>query len=111
MIRELGNVELFELCETLPKVQCSHCLLYWNQGICQICLKNSLWKQLSLVNDEEIIRLSHAKVYVFSDSVLCLGMVNQNRASNTLWEEHFSWFKNSPQYRTLETIDGEPMVF
>ena len=33
MIRELGNVELFELCETIQKVQCSHCLLYWNQGI------------------------------------------------------------------------------
>ena len=33
MIRELGNVELFGLCETIPKVQCSHCLLYWNQGI------------------------------------------------------------------------------
>ena len=33
MIRELGNVELFELCETTPKVQCSHCLLNWNQGI------------------------------------------------------------------------------
>ena len=33
MIRDLGNVELFELCETMPKVQCSHCLLYWNQGI------------------------------------------------------------------------------
>ena len=33
MIRELGNVELFELCETTPKVQCSHCLLCWNQGI------------------------------------------------------------------------------
>ena len=30
MIRELGNVELFELCETIPKVQC---LLYWNQGM------------------------------------------------------------------------------
>ena len=27
------NVELFESCETIPKVQCSHCLLYWNQGI------------------------------------------------------------------------------
>ena len=25
MIRELGNVALFELCETFPKVQCSHC--------------------------------------------------------------------------------------
>ena len=33
MIRELGNVELFELCETNPKVQCSQCLLYWNQGV------------------------------------------------------------------------------
>ena len=42
MVRELGNVELFELCETVPKVQCSHCLLYWNQGIvyctCGQCL-------------------------------------------------------------------------
>ena len=26
-------IELFELCETFPKAQCSHCLLYWNQGI------------------------------------------------------------------------------
>ena len=34
MMRELGSVELFELCETLPKVQCSHCLLYWNQELC-----------------------------------------------------------------------------
>ena len=27
MIREMGDVELFELCETIPKVQCSQCLL------------------------------------------------------------------------------------
>ena len=33
MIRDMGNVELFELCETIPKVQCSKCLLCWNQGI------------------------------------------------------------------------------
>ena len=33
MIRELGNVELFELCETSPKVQCSQCVLHWNPGI------------------------------------------------------------------------------
>ena len=33
MIREMSNVELFELCETIPKVQCSQCLLYWNQGV------------------------------------------------------------------------------
>ena len=33
MIREMGNVELFELCETIPNMQCSECLVYWNQGI------------------------------------------------------------------------------
>ena len=33
MIRELVNLELFELCETIPNVQCSDCLLYWNQGV------------------------------------------------------------------------------
>ena len=33
MVRDMGNVELFELCQTIPKVQCSECLLYWNQGI------------------------------------------------------------------------------
>ena len=32
MIRDIRNVELFELCETIPKVQCSECLLHWNQG-------------------------------------------------------------------------------
>ena len=45
MIRELGNVELFELCEPIPKVQSSQFLLYWNQGIvyctCGQCLIDS----------------------------------------------------------------------
>ena len=36
--------------------------------------------------------------------------MNQNPTSNSAWEEKFSWFKCSSQYRTLNTIDGEPMV-
>ena len=39
-------------------------------GVSQIGWEDSPWKQLSLVNDEEVISLSHAKVHVFSDSVL-----------------------------------------
>ena len=35
--------------------------------------------------DEEVISLSHAKVHVFSDSVLCLGKMNQNPESNSAW--------------------------
>ena len=80
-------------------------------GVSQISWESSSWKQFSLVNDEEVISLSHAKVYVFSDSVLCLGKMNQNPTSNTVWEEQLGWFKDSSQYRTLDTIDGEPMEF
>ena len=77
----------------------------------QISWESSPWKQLSLVNDEEVISLSHAKVYVFSDSVLCLRKVNQNPSSNTAWEQQLYWFKDSSQYRTLDKIDGEPVEF
>ena len=80
-------------------------------GVSQISWESSPWKQLSLVNDEEVISLLHAKVYVFSDSVLCLGKMNQNPTSNNVWEQQLGWFKDSPQYRTLDTIDGEPMEF
>ena len=78
-------------------------------GVTPINCEDSSWKQLSLVSDEEVISLSHAKVYVFSGSVLCLGKMNQNPTSNSAWDEKLSWFKDSPQYRTLDTIDGEPM--
>ena len=32
--------------------------------------EDSSWKYSSLIGDEEVISLSHAKIYVFSDSVL-----------------------------------------
>ena len=39
-------------------------------GGSQISRENSPWKQCSLVNDEEVISLSHAKFCVFR--ILCL---------------------------------------
>ena len=80
-------------------------------GVNTINSVDSSWKHLSLIGDEEVISLSHAKVYVFSDSVLCLGKVNENPQSNTVWEDKLMWFKSSPQYRALDKIDGEPMEF
>ena len=52
MIRELGNVESFELCETLPKIQCSPCLLYWNQRVVYFALSD---KDGLTTNPEEIL--------------------------------------------------------
>ena len=72
---------------------------------------DSSWKHLSLIGDKEVISLSHAKVYVFSDSVLCLGKMNENPPSNYAWEDRLTWFKSSSEYRALDTSDGEPMEF
>ena len=52
-------------------------------GVKTIEWENSSWKQISLVGDEQVISLSHTKVYVFSDSVLCLGQTHENPHSNT----------------------------
>ena len=43
--------------------------------------KNS-WKRLSLIGDETLINLQSSKVYVFSDSVLCLGKVLRHPGCN-----------------------------
>ena len=68
-------------------------------------------KHLSLIGDEEVISLSQEKVYVFSDSVLCLGKMSENPQTNTVWEDKLTWFKSPSQYRALDTNDGEPMEF
>ena len=44
MIHDMGNVELFDLCETISKVQCSGCLLYCNQGIVY-CIRGHLLRE------------------------------------------------------------------
>ena len=44
----------------------------------KILWTNHSWKQLSLIGDETVINLQRAKVYVFSDSVLCLGKVHSH---------------------------------
>ena len=94
--------KMFEISEQLILEQSDEIF-----GVSHISWESSPWKQLSLVNDEEVISLSHAKVYVFSDSVLCLGKMKQN----AVWERQLEWFKDSSQYRILVTIDGEPMEF
>ena len=80
-------------------------------GVSRVGWGRSQWKQLSLVDGGGFVSLPRAKVYVFSVSVLCLGKMNQNPISNTVWERPLEWFKDSSQYRTLDTIDGEPMEF
>ena len=80
-------------------------------GMETIGRENHSWKYMSLIGDERVINLQRTKVYVFSDSVLCLGEIFENTQSNDAWERMIGWFKSSPVYRNFDRIDGEPMEF
>ena len=99
-------IQMFDIFEKLINEQ-------WDEiyGVNTINWCDSAWKHLSLIGDEEVVSLSHAKVYVFSDSVLCLEKMSENPQSNIVWEDKLTWLKGSSQYRTLDTIDGEQMEF
>ena len=104
--KDLTTKQMFDKSEKLVAEQSDE--IY---GVNTINWCDSSWKHLSLIGDEEVISLSHAKVYVFSDSVLCLGKMSENPQSNTVWEDKLTWFKSSSQYRALDRIEGEPMEF
>ena len=44
-------------------------------GLDKILWGKNSWKRLSLIGDETVINLQRTKVYLFSESVLCLGRV------------------------------------
>ena len=104
--QDLTMKQMFDISERLIAEQSDE--IY---GVNTINWGGSARKHLSLFGDEEVVSLSHAKVHVFSDSVLCLGKMSENPQSNYVWEDKLRWFKSSSQYRALDTIDGGPMEF
>ena len=80
---DLPMKQMFDISEKLVSEQSGE--IY---GVNTINWEHSSWKYLSLVGDEQVISLSHTKIYVFSDSVFCLGKMNQNPTSNSAWEEN-----------------------
>ena len=69
------------------------------------------WKHLSLIGDKRVINLQRAKVYVFSDSVLCLGRNHQYPKSNEAWKDRIGWITTDQSYRDYDGISGEPTEF
>ena len=72
--------------------------------------KNS-WTQLSLINDPVIISLQSTKVYVFSDSVLCLGKVLQHPECDEAWKSRVAGVRAERNYSDFEDVKGESTEF
>ena len=61
--------------------------------------------------DEIVINLQRTKVYVFSDSVLCLGRIHQHPGSNEAWKKRIEWITTDQSYKDDDGINGEPTEF
>ena len=80
-------------------------------GLDKIQWEKNSWKRLSLIGDETVINLQCAKVYVFSDSVLCLGRVHQHPDSNEAWKNRVAGIYSGRSYRNYDAVNGESTEF
>ena len=90
-------------------------------GLDKIQWEKNSWKRLSLIGDETVINLQSTKVYVFSDSVLCLGRVLQHPDSNEAWKNRVTGIQSGKSYRDYvraersyrdyDAINGESTKF
>ena len=80
-------------------------------GLDKIHWEKNSWKRLSLIGDETVINLQSTKVYVFSDSVLCLGKILQHPDSNEAWKNRIAGIQSGKSYRDHDAINGESTEF
>ena len=73
--------------------------------------QRNTWTQLSLINDPVVIGLQSAKVYVFSDSVLCLGKVLQHPECNEAWKNRVAGIRAEKNYSDFDDVKGESAEF
>ena len=78
----------------------------------KIVYQRNTWTQLSLINDPVIISLQSTRVYVFSDSVLCLGKVLQHPECNEAWKNRVAGVRaEKNNYSDFEDVSGESTEF
>ena len=77
-------------------------------GLTTIDWQQPMWRETTLLFGRAV-QFATAKAYVFSDSVLCLGGINDEPVK--AWESKIKWIMESRYVRGLDRIDGEPMEF
>ena len=89
---DLTMKQMFDISEKLLSEQSDE--IY---GVKTINWEDSSWKHLSLVGGEKVISLLHTKVCVFSDSVLCLGKMNDSMERKIEVVQKFTGFQSFGQ--------------
>ena len=64
-----------------------------------------------MLQKEQAIKRTKAIVYVYSDSVLCLGKQHGPEDAIRMWNDHVSTLKMCLTFRELQGLDGDPIDF
>ena len=79
-------------------------------GLDKILYQKNSWT-IVIDTDPVIINLQSTKVYVFSDSVLCLGKVLQHPECNEAWKNRVAGVRAEKSYRDYDAVSGETTEF
>ena len=79
-------------------------------NVSKIKWKFTPWMRSTLLHDK-VIKLSKAKIHVYSDSVLCLGKMHRHPEAVVKRKEQLQCFQNSNEHKELFGIDGELFEF
>ena len=60
---------------------------------------------------DKVNKWARAKVHVYSDSVLCLGKMDEHTDANAKWKDQLPDFQQPYAYGESFVIDGEPIEF
>ena len=72
--------------------------------------ENPSWARSALLNDQAI-KWTKARVHVYSDSVLCLGRINDPKEAMKRWTGQVAEFQMENSFEELLGLDGEPIEF
>ena len=79
-------------------------------GISLINFQDLRWVSTSLLHSRAY-QYATAKVYVFSDSVLCLGKMGNDLVESWKNQNQIQWYSENDYFSELNRIDGQPMEF
>ena len=102
MIQDVGNVELFELFETDPKMQCTECLSYWSEGI-DYCTCGHLLKEI--VANRSFIEFS-LDLLSISENVIKKGRPHGHRCGKTPEKKEYHLAHNLKKRRNKRKFTG-----
>ena len=77
-------------------------------GLRIIEFEDTTWRSISL-SRERVYQVTTAKVYVFSDSVLCMGEMRGD--PNAAWMNKIKWYSQNNYLKELNRIDGMQTEF